>query len=131
MSKRKQKGSECKYKKLEMSKYFQPSNINISITEKRTIFAMRNRMIDIPDNFKFIYGIEHLYLKCKMCNKDLSQNHIYEFNYLNKEKSSQVDYEKVFEGTVREQFEVTQSFMINLKRYYTPSDLHVIPLFTQ
>ena len=45
------KGKEIKYACLEMEEYLQPINNNLSIDQKRDLFAVKNRMIDIPYNF--------------------------------------------------------------------------------
>ena len=35
-----------------MADYLMPSQIKITLTDKRNIFAVRNRMIEIPINFQ-------------------------------------------------------------------------------
>ena len=46
-----EKGKEIKYTSLEMSEYLQPINNELSIEQKREMFSVKNRMIDIPYNF--------------------------------------------------------------------------------
>jgi hypothetical protein len=66
-------GGEIKYQQLEMTEYLSPLGMNLSIDAKRTIFAIRNKMIRIPANFssekvkyKCISGelenMQHIYL---------------------------------------------------------------------
>ena len=51
LEKRKSKGKEIEYKKLEMAEYLQPINKTLNIENKRKMFAVRNRMVDIKSNF--------------------------------------------------------------------------------
>jgi hypothetical protein len=46
-----EKGKEMKYSSLEMSEYLQPINNELSTEQKREMFSIRNRMLDIPYNF--------------------------------------------------------------------------------
>ena len=50
LQKRGSKGKEIVYNSLEMADYLLPFN-TMKITEKQNIFSIRNRMIDIKDNF--------------------------------------------------------------------------------
>ena len=45
------KGSETKYTYLEMAEYLLPFNNQLTIDNKCEMFAIKNRMIDIPTNF--------------------------------------------------------------------------------
>ena len=45
------KGSEIEYKEIKMADYLMPNEENLTISDKRYIFAIRNRMIQIPNNF--------------------------------------------------------------------------------
>jgi len=51
MTKRGSKGQEINYSELKMAEYLHPGYENISINEQRSIFSIRNRMIEIPANF--------------------------------------------------------------------------------
>ena len=70
LNKRSSKGKEIEYKSLEMADYLKPFSQNLTIEEKRKIFSIRNRMIDIGNNF----GRSE---KCIMCGKDEDMNHVY------------------------------------------------------
>ena len=50
-SKQGSKGQEINYKELEMADYLQPYNSKLSIEEKIRLFALRNRMTEIPFNY--------------------------------------------------------------------------------
>ena len=52
LEKRKTKGKEIEYQKLEMAEYLTPINRKMSIEEKRMMFSVRNQMVDIKSNFK-------------------------------------------------------------------------------
>ena len=65
LSKRGSKGKEIFYQKLEMAEYLMPHNDKLSIQEKQSLFAVRNRMINIGNNF----GKMEICEKCKM-NED-------------------------------------------------------------
>ena len=51
LEKKGSKGSEIDYSELEMANYLLPLNDKLKIEEKQRLFAMRNRMIEIPNNF--------------------------------------------------------------------------------
>ena len=50
MGKHGKKGEELNYSSLEMSEYILPINNHITTEEKCEIFAMKTRMIKIPNN---------------------------------------------------------------------------------
>ena len=45
------KGGEITYTSIEMSEYLQPYNRNLTVGQKEEMFAVRNRMVNIPGNF--------------------------------------------------------------------------------
>ena len=45
------KGREIEYNEIKMADYLMPNCEGLSISDKRYIFSMRNRMIQIPTNF--------------------------------------------------------------------------------
>ena len=45
------KGSEMVYESLEMADYLLPYNDRLKIEEKQTMFKIRNRMVEIGNNF--------------------------------------------------------------------------------
>ena len=71
-NKRKSKGKEIRYTELKMAEYLQPGYVNITLTEQRGIFSLRNRMIEISENFSTKIKKE----KCN-CGEELSMKHIY------------------------------------------------------
>ena len=45
------KGKEIVYKRLEMANYLMPQNEKIDIEEKQQLFSVRNRMVEVGNNF--------------------------------------------------------------------------------
>ena len=83
-----------------------PNNQNISIECQQYLFAIRNRMINIPANF----GGES---KC-ICGQKEENKHIYTCNRINEEKDK-IEFEKVFNGTLTEQVKILERFRKNMK----------------
>ena len=94
------KGQEIGYSCIEMSEYLLPTNDKLSINEKRRLFEIRNKMLDIPSNF----SSSKLATKC-YCGDTLDMKHIYEC-----EKEVILPYEKIYNGNIEEQIEVYQQF---------------------
>ena len=70
-NKRGSKGNEIEFTSLQMSEYLLPYNSMMNIEEKRELFALRNRMTDIPNHF----GKK----RRKMCVWDIGDNVSYLF----------------------------------------------------
>ena len=110
LDKRGSKGSEIKYSYLEMADYLLPFNNNLSIEEKCELFAIKNRMINIPNNFssKSEYRCE--------CGDIETMSHIYECQQYNEEKEPTIPYEKNFTGNLNEEIQVYKRFSENLRK---------------
>ena len=93
-----------------MSEYLQPINQVLSIEQKREMFAIRNRMIDIPNNFSG--RKEHS--RC-ICGETEDMIHIFNCEML-KEGETEVTYQKIFTGKITEQIEVYKIFKQNLEQ---------------
>ena len=79
LGKQREKGKEISYSTLEMSEYLQPSNLALTIEQKREMFSIRNRMIDIPQNFPG----KNMHNKC-VCGETEEMIHIYNCEMLKK-----------------------------------------------
>ena len=101
------KGSEMVYDSLEMADYLLPYNDRLKIEEKQTMFKIRNRMVEIGNNF----GKKE---DC-FCGVKETMSHIYTCEFLNDEKSDNA-YENIHTGNLSEQIEVFKRFEINIKR---------------
>ena len=104
--KRGSKGSEIKYKALEMADYLLPYNHMLKIEEKQRIFSIRNKMVEIGDNFG---KIEECF-----CGSKETMSHIYNCEALNGEKSD-TSNENIHTGNISEQTKVFRRFEINMK----------------
>ena len=96
LDKRGKKGHEITYSCVEMAEYLVPFNNSLPIEEKREIFAIRNRMINIPYNFS-----TKCEYKCE-CGKLEDMQHIYMCELWNKEEQPLLSYEKIFNGNLKQ-----------------------------
>ena len=112
IDKQRSKGSEIEYSELKMADYLLPYNRSISIDQKRQIFSIRNRMINIPANFQKGQGNR----KC-ICGENEIMKHIYNCKLLNrKEIRTNEPYENIFNGNIEQQNEVMEIFEENLRK---------------
>jgi hypothetical protein len=131
--KQKSKDKENIYEELSMSEYLLPTNNNLTITEKQTMFSVKNRMVRIPANFpkpKREY-------KC-VCNEKEDLQHIYYCEILNNGRKTNIEYEKLYTGNISEQIEIWRHFERNmeereklLKEESSPRDPSVIHCIRQ
>ena len=94
-----------------MAEYLLPLNKILSITAKQRLFAVKNRMTDIPENFP---KPETEY-KCQ-CGKNENMEHIFDCEILNNEEENNLKYDQIFSGTLSEQVEIFRIFENNMKR---------------
>ena len=109
IEKRGKKGSEIVYSCIEMSEYLQPYNDELTIEQKREMFAVRNRMINIPANFS-----SECETKC-ICGKKEEMAHIYKCLILSENKEPTTKYEKIYNGNLKEQLLVYRKFMKSME----------------
>ena len=107
--KQKFKGKEIEYEKVEMSEYLLPTYQKLSIEERRKLFSIRNKMINIPANF----SKSNSEVKC-VCGQTENMTHLYNCEILNTEKP-EVLYEQVYSGNIREQVEILKRFELILE----------------
>ena len=62
LEKRKSKGKEIIYSHLEMAEYLLPTNEKLTVEEKRNLFGIRNRMVEISSNFSKSEVKPHVYV---------------------------------------------------------------------
>ena len=112
----KKKKSHSKVKNLEhnrivIQKYLQPNSEKYSKEDAQLIFRLRGNMTNVKTNMKGNYD----QLECRACDiKEEDQKHVYECKLLNK-KVSEIEYEKIYTGTVYEKVKVAQKFRKNLE----------------
>ena len=90
-----------------MSEYLMPQT-ELNISEKRNMFAVKNRMTDISSNSSSNKEIE----KC-WCRKNMNMEHIYVCTLLNNQ-TIKMPYNKLFNGNIDEQIKVYKRFKNNM-----------------
>ena len=107
--KKRSKGQEIEYKEMKMADYLSPGYENITINDQRNIFAIRNRMVVIPANFKTD--------KSENCACGALENmmHIYTCKLWNKERNIEIEYEEIFQNDISKQLEISKIFFQNLE----------------
>ena len=106
--KQRNKGGEIFYSKLQMSEYLLPNSI-FSNETKREVFAMRNKMVNIPANFS-----SKAEFKCQCGNKE-DMEHVYSCKILNSE-TTDIHYEEIYKDNIYQISEVHKRFQKNLKK---------------
>ena len=107
VSKQVKKGREINYSYLEMADYLLPFNKQ-TIEEKCEMFAIKNSMVNIAANFS-----SKSELKCE-CGELEDMKHIYECKHFN-DKTTEMPFEKIFNGNLNEQKLVYKRFKQNMQ----------------
>ena len=81
LEKRGSKGKEIVYESLKMAEYLMPHEKRLNIEEKRKLFSVRNRMINIGNNF----GKNENCIKCET-REDME--HIFYCEYWNQQENN-------------------------------------------
>ena len=127
INKRGSKGQEIQYTELKMAEYLTPGYRNISIEEQRSIFSIRNRMIDLSANFPSGRNIE----LC-VCGQELDMKHLYICKYWCDKVSPDIPtFEVMYTENLYEQIKVNKQFVKNYqkrKEYQTNAHLSGDPL---
>ena len=110
------KGKEIIETELCMAEYLLPTTA-LTICEKQQMFAVKNRMKEIPANFSKS-NIEN---KC-ICEQQEDMKHIYQCKLMNNGEEPEIEYEKIFEGDIWEQIKVFKKFERNLEKRRTLKD---------
>ena len=106
------KGKEIRYENLEMSEYLLPSTPALTIEERRKLFSIRNKMVNIANNFPK----SDIKEKCS-CGKIEDMQHIYECEQLNTNSMDKsLRYEKIYNGNISDQIKVFRKMEINLEK---------------
>ena len=117
LDKRKSKGKEIIYKKLEMAEYLQPVNTKLNTENKRKMFAVRNRMVDIKSNFN-----KKNEKQICICGYTETMEHIWNCKELNSDGIQMENYQKIFNGNMTEQILIFEKFMDKLETYKNQSE---------
>ena len=105
------KGKENKFEEFSMAEYLLPENRKLTIHEKQKLFEVKNRMTKIPINFPKNNMKNYCY-----CGTEETMEHIYSCEILNNEKENELEYNKIYEGTISEQIRIYRTFERNMKR---------------
>jgi hypothetical protein len=106
------KGKDMAYASLEMSEYLLPTNEKLTIDEKRKLFAVKNKMTDIPSNFP--QGRSNPETLC-YCGQREDMKHIYECDIYN-EGEVLPNYEEIYNGEINEQIKIFKKFEENIEK---------------
>ena len=115
LGKQRSKGKEINYREFHMAEYLLPNDVFKDVEDQRYLFAIRNRMIDIPINF----GNQS---KC-FCGEKETMSHIYNYRKMN-ENQERIEFEKVFNEKLPEQEQIFKEFRNNMK--IRENNTHVI-----
>ena len=111
LKKQRSKGSEIYYVDLQMAEYLLPNEKIQNIDDQRKIFAMRNRMVEIPVNFPNKKPIE----TCSCGNLE-TMEHIYTCEKWNNNNHEKKAYEEIYSNDISKQMEISKVFFKNLER---------------
>ena len=111
LSKKGSKGKENSETELSMAEYLLPTNRALTISERQKMFAVKNRMVEIPANFPNP-KIENICI----CGEKEDMKHIYQCETINDGETDYLKYEKIFEGNINEQIEVFRKFERNMEK---------------
>ena len=108
------KVKEIEHENMKMQKYLQANSCKITKEEAQLIFKLRCRTINVKRNLKGIYDN----LNCTACGtEEETQEHVLKCEELNKNKEkNNVEYSKLFNGTVVEQLKIAKTFKENMKK---------------
>ena len=124
------KGQEIEYRWTKMADYLMPSEENLTIEDKRYIFAMRNRMIIIPTNFpsKNLNQNEN----CRICGVRETMDHLYSCKW--DQENNKIKYENIFGDNLKTMKTVYNQFKSKYekreKHINMPCDPNCDPLFS-
>ena len=103
------KGKEIEYSCLKMAEFLLP-NEYLSISEKRQIFSIRNRMVNIENNFR-----SKMKTSTCPCGQIEDMKHIYICKIYEREEEN-ITYEKIYEDDLRKMKRLNERFQRNLEK---------------
>ena len=121
ISKRKSKGKEIKYDKIETANYLMPNN-HLNNEEKQKIFSIRNRMLNIPANF---VSKEKNKNKC-ICQQIENMEHLYKCKKLNEEKP-EIQFEEIYKENIVKMKKIKERLEKNIDKKNEKEISHGIP----
>ena len=106
-----------KHPVLKMQKYLMPNDMKLKIEECQDIFKLRSKVTEAKMNQKNRYEN----YECEVCGQfDENQEHVLTCKTIlnmhkQEEESETPEYEKLFNGSVKEQVQITKLFTKNMK----------------
>ena len=104
------KGKDITYSSIQMAEYLLPTNEKLTIDEKRRLFAVKNKMTNIPNNFQKTKSENVCF-----CRKREDMKHIYECGIYNEEEVM-LNYEEIYNGDINDQIEIFRKFEENYRK---------------
>ena len=104
------KGEEMVYTCIKMADYLMPNDAGLTVTDKRYVFAMRNRMVSIPANFP----LNQTNMNCA-CGDREDMRHVYSCTFWNTEKEI-IEYKIIFTDHVTKMAKVYERFRQNYQK---------------
>ena len=107
----KSKGKPIKYTEIQMAEYLLPTNSNLTISQKQKLFSVKNRMIEISENFPN----KQMEDKCP-CGQPETILHIYNCETLNTGETQILDYDHIYNGKIQDQIRIFEKLESNLNK---------------
>ena len=112
LEKRGSKGGEIIYSKIEMSNYLLPSEFKLSNDDKKQIFSIKNKMINLHSHFPS----KNLQKMCIAgCQTDESDIHLYKCDQINQTQPN-IEFENIYNGELSTQVKIFENMKINIER---------------
>ena len=110
MNKRRTKGKEIEYTKIQMSQYLLPNN-HLEIEEQKQVFEIRNKMTNITVNYSSNGKKEEICI----CGEIETMDHIYNSKKLNKTELNE-KYENIYRENVKNMKTILSRFKLSMKK---------------
>ena len=107
----KSKGKPIKYTEIQMAEYLLPKNSKLTISQKQQMFSVKNRMIEISENF---HG-KDMDNKCS-CGQLETILHIYNCETLDTGEKILLEYDNIYNGKIEDQIRIFEKVESNLKK---------------
>jgi hypothetical protein len=111
LGKQESKGKDIIYSEIKMAEYLMPNGSNLTISQKRDIFEVRNRMLPIPNNFPS----KDKYDKCVKCEHTEDMLHIY-YSECWRIEVMNIPYENIYSENITHLKKVFLKFEVNFER---------------
>ena len=111
LSKRGSKGCEISYSNIQMANYLCPNESRLSISDKKEIFSIRNRMVNIFGNFHY----KNYQTMCKEgCIQEETMEHIYYCEKMNNTENH-IKYDGIYNNNLKNIIQIFNIMKENLK----------------